>query len=266
MLWTDYRERKKRVTGRIYTARAAAALALLALTACGPKQTPITELTPEDLWVRGVEEFNAEDWDEAIRYLERFSLAAGADPRVYQARYYVAQAHFRDEQYVTAASEFSRLAGDLGRADLADDSRFMACRAYEELSPRPQLDQEYTRAAIEHCASLIEYFPDTEHAAEGNAIIERMRNRLAEKVFQAGDWYYRRRAYDSALVYFGDLADRYPGTVWAPRALKRLVDIYGILEYAEERQQALERLRQEYPESPEARSGSGSATSPARSE
>ena len=230
-----------------------AALAVAFAAGCGPKQVPITQLGPEDLWTRGMAEFENGEWDEAIRYLERFSLSAGADPRVNEARYKVAQANFEQERYVTAASEFSRLAGDLGRAELADDARFMACRAYEELSPGPQLDQEYTRAAIDHCSALAEYFPGSEFADDAATIIDRMRNRLAAKVYEGGDWYYRRRAYDSALIYFEDVADQYPGSVWAPRALKRLVDIYGILEYEEEREAARARLVRDYPQSAEAR-------------
>ena len=251
------RERKNRVTGRFHGVRGAAVLALLAVAACGPKQAPITQLSVEELWVRGIEEYNAAEWDEAIRYFERFAIAAGADPRVYQARYYVAQANFEEERYVTAAAEFSRVAADVGRADLADDARFMACRAYEELSPGPQLDQEYTRAAIEHCRTLLAYFPDTDHAADAMAVIERMVNRLARKVYENGEWYFRRRAYDSAIIYYEDVAEEYAGTVWAPRALERLVDIYEILEYAEERQQALDRLLRDYPDSPEARERAG---------
>lgn len=225
----------------------------LALVACGPKQTPISQLPPEELWVRGTAEFNERDWDEAIRYLERFVIAAGADPRVYQARYYIGQARFEREEYVLAATEFARLAGDLGRAELADDARFMACRAYEELSPPPPLDQEYTRGAIEHCRALIEYFPDSEYVDRAGEIVDRMRARLAEKVYGNGEWYRRRRAYDSSLVYYQDVAEQYPGTIWAPRALKRMVEVYETLGYVEERDAARERLLRDYPDSAEAR-------------
>ena len=232
-------------------------LALLLLAGCGSRQTSLAELGAEELWVRGIEEFNDEDWEDAIRYLDRYSLVGGSDPRVYQARYYVAQAHFNDGEYVTAATEASRLAGDLGRLDLADDARFLACDAYRELSPRPQLDQEYTRAALEHCSALVDYFPDSEFAGPATEIVNDMWSKLAEKVFEAGDWYQRRRGYDSAIIYFEDVVDRYPNTAWAPRALGRIIEIYGILEYEEEEQEARQRLLQSYPDSEAAREHGG---------
>ena len=227
----------------------AAALAVVALAACGSRQTPITELSADELWVRGIDAFNAEDWDEAIRYLDRYVLAGGADPRVYQARYYLGQARFEEEEYVTAAAEFTRLASDLGRNDLADDARYMACRAYNQLSPDPALDQEYTRAAIQHCTALAEIFPDSEFADEATEIVEGLWHKLAEKVYEGGEWYMRRGAYDSAIIYFEDVVEQYPDTEFAPRALGQLIEIYETLQYEEEREEVRERLLREYPES-----------------
>jgi outer membrane protein assembly factor BamD len=232
-------------------------LAILLLAGCGSRQASLAELGAEELWIRGVEEFADEDWGEAIRYLDRYTLVGGSDPRVYQARYYVAQAHFNEGEYVTAATEASRLAGDLGRLDLADDARFLACDSYRELSPRPQLDQEYTRAALEHCAALVDYFPDSEFADPATEIVNAMWSKLAEKVFEAGDWYQRRRAYDSAIIYFEEVADAYPNTVWAPRALGRMIEVYGILEYEEDQAEARQRLLQSYPDSDAAREHGG---------
>ena len=235
-------------------ARAAAVVGLtLGLAACGARQVPLSELSADQLWARGVQEFNEEEWSEAIEYFERYVLVGGSDPRVHQARYYSADARFRNEEYVTAATEFARLSGDLGRSDLADDARFMACRAYEELSPKPQLDQQYTRAAIQHCQALVEYFPESEFADGATKIVDRMWNRLAAKLYEGGEWYLDREAYDSAIIYFEDVVREYPQTPYAPRALARLVEIYGILEYAEEREQARERLLRDYAESREAR-------------
>lgn len=226
---------------------------LAGLAACGSRRTPLGDLGSDQLWEMGVAAYNDRDWDEAIRFFDRYALVAGSNPLVIQARYYVAQSYFNKRQYLTAAAEASSLASDLGRTDLADDARFMACRAYEELSPRSQLDQEYTRAALDHCSALVDYFPDSEFAPRATEIAQEMRGKLAKKVYDTGHWYYRRRAYDSALVYFEAVVDQYPGTRWAPTALLQQYEIYGILEYEEEREEIRQRLVQDYPDSREAR-------------
>lgn len=76
-----------------------------------------------------------------------------------------------------------------------------------------------------------------------------MLGKLAHKVYLSGEWYYGRRAYDSALIYFEDVVENYPGTEWAPKVLLKQYEIYGILEYDEERTEIRERLLREYPES-----------------
>lgn len=230
-----------------------AVLAIVAVSACGSRETPLSQVAPEDLWLQGIEAYNAEQWSDAIRYFERFAMVGGADARVHQARYYVAEARFNLEEYVTAATLFSALASDLGRHDMAAQARFMACRSYEELAPNPQLDQEYTRAAIDHCQSLVDFFPDSEYAPEAQRIVGEMWDRLAAKTFVGGDWYQKRRAYDSALIYFEDVVRLYPRTSYAPRALRRMIDIYEILEYDQELEETRARLLADYPDSPEAR-------------
>jgi outer membrane protein assembly factor BamD len=232
---------------------AAGVVLAVILGACGGRDVPLTELAPEDLWAQGIEEYNRGRWSEAIRYFDRFILVGGIDPRVHQARFYSAEAHFNRREYVTAASRFASLAGDLGRADLAAQARMMACRSYYELSPDPQLDQEYTRAAIDHCQALTDYFPDSEYTPEASRIVAEMWNRLAAKAFQSGDWYLRRRAYDSALIYFEDVVRLYPRTTYAPRALRRMMDVYEILDYDDELEETRARLLRAYPDSPEAR-------------
>lgn len=231
----------------------ALALVAVVLSACGGRDIPLTQIAPADLWERGVEHFNERRWDDAIRHFDQYILVGGTDPRVHQARFYAAEAHFNKREYVTAGSRFSALAGDLGRADLGAQARFMACRSYKELSPRPQLDQEYTRAAVDHCQAFVDYFPDHEHTEAATEIVNEMWERLAAKTYEGGDWYHRRRAYDSALIYFEDVVRLYPRTSYAPRALRRMIEIYERLEYDTELEETRQRLLRAYPDSPEAR-------------
>jgi outer membrane protein assembly factor BamD len=236
---------------------AGAVLAAVVASACASREVSLHELTPQTVWEQGIEHFNERRWDEAIRHFDHFLMVGGADPRVHQARYYAAEAHFNQREYLSAASRFTALAGDLGRADLAAQSRYMACRSYEELSPNPQLDQEYTRAAIDHCQALVDYFPDHHYAQEATEILDRMWHRLAAKTYQSGEWYQRRRAPDSALIYYQDVVRLYPRTSYAPRALRRMMEIYEALDYQEELEETRQRLLTAYPDSPQARAVAG---------
>ena len=100
---------------------------------------------------------------------------------------------------------------------------------------------------------LVDLFPDSEYAEDAARIVDELWHRLAEKTYDGGRWYQRRRAYDSALIYFEDVVRLYPRTSYAPRALHRMIEIYEILEYDTEIEETRARLVREYPDSPEAR-------------
>jgi outer membrane protein assembly factor BamD len=227
-------------------------LGVLAAAACGSRGPTLDGLDADSLYEHAASEMERRRWESAATAFERFVFNFPNDPRVQEARFRIGETYQRRREWLTAAIEFNRLAADYPAGPWADDARFEVCRSYHEMSPRPQLDQEYTRMAAEHCQSLLAYYPDSEFVPRASAIIDEMIHRLAEKEYLVGEEYYRRRAFDSALIYFDELVRQYPATDWAPRALLRMVQIYERLGYDPELRSTRERLLQQYPQSPEA--------------
>lgn len=239
---------------------AAGAAVLVMISACASSNTArLARLDADALFREGEAAMQRGDWSDAVEAFERFTLTFPTHPRVQEARYNLGRARMADEEYITAANEFSRLADDFPAGPWADDARFKVCESYVELSPHPQLDQEYTEGAIEHCQSLITYYPESEYVPQAQAFVEQMTNKLAEKRFQAGEFYRKRGAIDSAILYYESTLAQYPTTRAAPKALLRLYEAYGDIGYTEEAQAARERLLREFPDSPEARQLSGGA-------
>jgi outer membrane protein assembly factor BamD len=232
------------------------AVLLVALTACSAR-APQPRATADELFERGLQQYERRRWTEAIATFERLLIEYPGGARTQEVRFYIAEAYFGRQEYVTAAAEFARLAQDYPGGEYAARSRLRACEAYYELSPQPQLDQAYTTAAIDHCGTLAQYYPGTEYATRGDAIVFELREKLARKIFTSGEFYNRRRAYDSAVIYYEDVVSLHPQSSFAPRALLRLVEVYQTLGYVEEAEAARERLLREYPGSAEARAAEG---------
>ena len=237
--------------------RRLAVLAVLGVGACTPKEPPLDQYDAAGLLDRGMAAYRDREWSEAIRYLDHFVLENPTHPRVQEARYYLADAYFEREEYITAAGRFTRLAEDYPNGEWADDARFKVCDAYRELAPEPTLDQQYTQAAIDHCQALIVYHPDSEHVAAAREIVSTMENRLARKAFLNGEFYARRDAFDSALIYYESVLARWPQSPAAPDALRGMINAYERIGYEEEATAARERLLRDYPESPAARELAG---------
>lgn len=228
-------------------------VAAVVLGGCGAKSHLVYQMPADALYEYAQEKLGDRKWTDAIRALDQFTVRYPGDPRVEEARFQLAMAYFEKKDFITAASEMVRLASDYPTGRYADEARFKTCESYYRLSPKPQLDQEYTRAAIDHCDALIVSYPNSDFASQAEELIGDLRQKLARKAFLNADYYFKRKAYDSAILYYESLLREYPDSDSAPKALLRLVQIYERLRYAEELEAAKDLLLSNFPDSPEAR-------------
>ena len=85
------------------------------------------------------------------------------------------------------------------------------------------------------------------------AILDDMLAKLAEKDFQTGEFYRKRGAIDSAIMYYERMIEQYPNAPAVPKALLRLYESYSEIGYTQEADAARERLLREFPDSEQAR-------------
>ncbi len=112
---------------------------------------------------------------------------------------------------------------------------------------RAELDPEPGQTALATYQELQGRYPGTDAAARAQLHVSQLNEWFAEKNYKNGMFYFRRRAYDSAIIYFKDVIANYPGTRLVPDALLRLVDSYRAIRYIEELKEACANLRQYYP-------------------
>ncbi|HEU0015874.1 MAG TPA: outer membrane protein assembly factor BamD [Longimicrobium sp.] len=234
-----------------------AALALLAAAAlqgCAVFRAP-PQLTPETAYTRGMEAAQGGRWRRAADLLGQFTQAASpGDPRLRDALMTLGRAHLETRDYITAGADYLRVVTEYPTDPAAIQARFGICDAYHRLSPRPQLDQEYTLTGIAYCDSYAQLYPATPEAENARVWVVEMREKLAVKALLNGSFYMRRALYDAAVVYFNEVLQDYPQSASVPGALLGLVQAYGRMGYREEEQAARERLLREFPQSEQARS------------
>ncbi len=223
-------------------------IALSGLLAChhGPRLAPV--VAPNVQLANALELFHHGDFRRAQALLQRltFDLEPG-DPNLPQIRYYMAECSFQMGDYVQAASDFRKVSDEFSTTEYAPLALLRAGDANLRLWRRPELDPAYGETALAIYQELAGRFPDSDAATRARPHVKRLENQFAEKTYKTGIFYLRRKAFDSAIIYFKDVIANYPNSARAPDALLRLVDSYRAIKYTQELDETCEHLRRFYP-------------------
>jgi outer membrane assembly lipoprotein YfiO len=232
-----------------------------ALGACAPAfEVKKFRGSNEQLFTASMRELRSKHWDNAVGGFERLTLELPArDTLLPLAHFYLGKAHEGKNEYLLAAQSFGRMAEGFPNDTLADDAMYEAGRAYSKLWHRPDLDAQYGSAALATYNTLLDVYPNTPRADAARREVARLNQWFATKDYDNGMHYFRRHAYDSAIIYFKGVVGDYPTTPKAREASLRLVEAYRAIRYREDAAEVCGTLRQTYPNDREVRDHCGVA-------
>ena len=125
------------------------------------------------------------------------------------AQYYLGEAFFLNKEYILAIAEYEKLTRRMSYSPFVEKARFQICEAYRIESPKYYHDQEYTEKALERYQEFLEDFPNTTLKSDVLASIENLREKLGIKLYETGILYIKLEEYDSAIITFQDVIDKY---------------------------------------------------------
>ena len=243
------------------------ALLLAASAACRASFQPAKIGSTEALYRASLAEYRQGRWGNAASGFERLSLQLPPrDPLMPLVLFYLGKAQANDGQHLLAAQSLGRLAQSFPDDSLADDALLAAGKAYARLWRKPTLDAQYGEDAISTLRTLQASYPKSPLVDEAEREISRLNQWFATKAYENGMHYLRRKAYDSAIIYFKDVVRLYPETPRAREALLRLVQAYRAINYREDASETCATLRRTYPANPEVIEACGSPPKTASSE
>jgi outer membrane protein assembly factor BamD len=243
--------------------RSCAALLLLLAGGCH-KHRPATTVDPaepialtappaqvDSLWQASLRSVRLGQWDRVSSTLERLALEfPPGDARAVQARYYLAECYLAKGDQLGASREFRRVSDETPNDPLAPVALLRAGDAYTELWRKPELDPTYAQTALATYQELVNRYPGSLAASRARAQIDFLNSRFAYKQYRAALYYYRLKAYDSAILYLKDVVATYPRSDIAPTALIKLISAYQKLGYAEDVKETCGYLRRFHPNAP----------------
>lgn len=239
-----------------WTMAAVAGLALMLMAACGkgkpgnvaPLVTTASRAEVDSLWAHAGRLYASGKWHKAAPLYERIGLEIPAgDTLAIEAQFRLGESYFGQGMQLQAARQFRKVSDDTPTSALAPTALLRAGDAYADLWRRPELDPTYGQTALATYQELLNRYPDSPVAARARMRIASLDESFAIKEYKAAQFYFRLKAYDSAILYLKDLAATYPRASVTPEALVVLVRAYKAVNYPEDLAETCGYIRRYHP-------------------
>ncbi|HEY6907716.1 MAG TPA: outer membrane protein assembly factor BamD [Ignavibacteriaceae bacterium] len=184
-----------------------------------------TNMTGENRLAYAVKLYDNEDYLEAINEFQAILLQYPGSSISDDAQFYLAKTRFARTEYILAAFEFSKLIKNMPASEFVAESQFMLAQCYYELSPNYNLDQKYTKKAIQEFQAFIDFFPTNERVPQAEKMIDELNNKLAEKDYTIARIYEKMDYLKAALIYYEDVIETYHDTPYAPLAMYNKINV-----------------------------------------
>ena len=189
-----------------------------------------------------------EDYEEAVREFESVLLQYTGSAVNDDAQYFLALTYYKREQYLLAAYEFSKLIRDIPTSVFVQDAQFMLADSYYQLSPDYQLEQSYSKKAIEEFQAFVEFFPLHPKVEEAERKIDELYAKYAEKEFNSARIYEKMEFYSAAINYYKMVKDTYHDSEFAPLAHYKLIQLLVLRDRTDEALRNIAEFLRKYPE------------------
>lgn len=181
---------------------------------------------PEEAYQKGMDQFEDEDYQQAIRLFRGVFEYGRGNEWAPKARFQLALAQRELGKHLVAANEFKRFTELYRNNELLPRAEFERANSYYLRSPMYRLDQSDSEQGISLFRLFIDRYPDHDLVPEAKEKIEELRGKLARKKYEAGELYEERDMWNAATTVYEEVFDQYPDTPWADDALLGAVRAY----------------------------------------
>jgi len=186
----------------------------------------VDENDPVSLLKDAEEEIKSDHYQMALDKLRAIKNRFPYSSAAVDAQLRIADVYFLQESYAEAAGSYETFRDLHPKHEKLPYVMYRIGRSY--LGDAPDLverDLSPARKALDAFEDFVRRFPNAPEAAEAQKDIARVRQLLAEKEMYVGDFYYRRKFYESARPRYMKVIELYPNSMAATNAKARLAEL-----------------------------------------
>lgn len=187
-------------------------LAVILLAGCGEYEKLLKSRDIQLKYEKGVEYYEEGEYVRAATLFDQIANIYRGTTKADTVKYYQAKSYYGQRDYMMAGHYFNELSSTYPSSDFVEEADFMTAYCYYQMSPRPELDQEYTHKAITAMQMFMVKYPNSDKLDECRQIITEMSDKLVEKSYISARLYYDLGYYKSAILALRNSLIQYPDT------------------------------------------------------
>ncbi|MDR1673818.1 MAG: outer membrane protein assembly factor BamD [Bacteroidales bacterium] len=161
---------------------------------------------------KAIEYYNGGDYVRAGQLLDEIVAIFRGTNKADTVAYYQAMSHFKQKDYLNASHYFSMHYKNTPMSPFAEECEFLTGYCYYRQSPRPELDQDMTAAAIEIFDLFLRHYPTSQYKEDALKYFVEMQDKLVDKSYLSAKLYYNLSLYKSSIVALNNSLNDYPDT------------------------------------------------------
>ncbi|MBE0666585.1 MAG: outer membrane protein assembly factor BamD [Bacteroidales bacterium] len=177
--------------------------------------------------------------------LPRFRATEEAE----QLNWINAQSYYKLQDWLMAGTYYQNFADLYPMSTNAEEAAYMAALCDYNMSPRPELDQAYTRKAIENFTIFLKRYPMSSRSDDSKAKVNELQEKLVEKSYLSAKLYYDLKQYRAATVSLSNSLKEYPDTKYREELMFLKLDalyLYATLSVAAKQVERYQATLDEY--------------------
>ncbi len=188
-------------------------------SSCSEYQKVLRSDDPEKKYEKAIEYYQKGDYFRSMQLFDELVIIYRGTSKVEKIYYYYAYSYYGQGDYYMAAYHFQNLAKTIPNSKYAEESSFMSAYCKFLQSPKPSLDQEMTKRAINEFQLFINRYPESERVDTCNQLMDKLRYKIETKTYLTAYNYYKTRDYKSAIYALEHFAKEYPESEYKEKAL-----------------------------------------------
>lgn len=185
---------------------------LISVTACGEYEKLLKSTDYDLKKAKAKEYFDAGQYVKSTEILSQILPRYRASAEAEDLNWMNAMSYFGMKDYYSASSYFKSFVDQFPFGTHAEEANFMAAFSDYKLAPRPELDQDNTRSAIEGFNIFLTRFPNSSRVEEARKYIKELEETLVEKSYLSARLYYDRKEYKASVVALNNSLKEYANT------------------------------------------------------